>query len=715
MRVRLTCLATLVLTSGAFAQSPGNSAFSDLVPADSLVYFGWRGTTDPGPGFAGSKWESIVKDSQVGRLIDETIPAAGAAAERLNPRDGGSYRGIAAAVRQFIRKPSAAFVGFEDGHARGGILCRAGADTKELTQTLQQLVAFVPQQAQPRVVTPGDSVGLVFGYAADAAVEGGLDQQADFKKGLAQCVADPSTVMFINVKAARELADSIIEKEAPPENTERYRRFIEASGLAGVNSYVSAAGFADKEWQIDAYLDAPAPRKGLLAVTATTPLDADLLKHVPASANTVTVLRLNPNTALKTIRDVANETDAAAGDIIDKAIGGATMAIGKNLQDDLLASLGDQWAAYTSPEVGGTGAIGAVVVNKLANPAKAKQALSALSIFLSNSAKNLIKDKNITVAGRMTKVGDLSVFYAATPALSPAWTIKDGYLFLGAYPQTVIAAARYGGAPITDNAVFTAIAKVNGGHQPLAISYTDVKATLSEGYGLALLGSRTVLGLSDVFLAAAPEPVFPTLAAFQAQAGPASGSIWADDGGIHVRNRSPFPGAETMAQLSIANLYLTNAPMMASILLPSLNRSREMANRIKSSSNLRQIGLASMMYANTNKDKMPPDFSALLHSQEITVDVFINPRTGTPRPVPPAGANATDFYGAWANEQRDYVYVGAGKTTVENADHIVAYEKPTGLTDGINVLYFDGHVDFVAMAAVPSEFEKAGLPSPLGQ
>ena len=715
MRVRLTCLATLVFTGGASAQSPGNSSLSDLVPADSIVYFGWRGTTDPGPGFAGSKWESILKDSQVGRLIDETIPAAGAAAERRDPRNGGSYRGIAAAVRQFIRKPSAAFVGFDDGRPRGGILCRAGTETKELTQTLQQLVAFLPQQVQARVVTPGDGVGLVFGYTADAAVEGGLDQQADFKKGLSQCVAEPSTVMFVNVKAARELADSIIEKEAPPENTERYRRFIEASGLAGVNSYISAAGFADKEWQIDAYLDAPAPRKGLLAATAATPLDADLLKYVPASANTVTVLRLNPNAALKTIRDVANETDPAAGDIIDKAIGGATMAIGKNLQDDLLASLGDQWAAYTSPEVGGTGAIGVVVVNKLANPAKAKQAMAALSIFLNNTAKNLIKDKNITVAGRMTKVGDLSVFYAATPAISPAWTIKDGYLFLGAYPQTVIAAARYGGAAITENTVFAAVAKGNGGEQPLAVSYTDVKATLSEGYALSLLGSRTLLGLSDIFLAAAPEPVFPTLAAFAAQASPASGSIWADDGGIHIRSRSPFPGAETMAQLSITNLYLTNAPMMASIMLPSLNRAREAANRIKSSSNLRQIGLACLMYANTNKDKMPPDFNALLHSQEITVDVFINPRTSTARPVPPAGANAADFYGNWANGEADYVYVGSGKSTNENADHILAYEKPAGLSDGINVLFFDGHVEFMPMATLPSVFEKAGLPSPLGQ
>src|SRR3954467_1270579 len=37
---------------------------------------------------------------------------------------------------------------------------------------------------------------------------------------------------------------------------------------------------------------------------------------------------------------------------------------------------------------------------------------------------------------------------------------------------------------------------------------------------------------------------------------------------------------------------------VASILLPSLNRAREMANRVKCASNLRQVGMGVVMYAN---------------------------------------------------------------------------------------------------------------------
>lgn len=48
--------------------------------------------------------------------------------------------------------------------------------------------------------------------------------------------------------------------------------------------------------------------------------------------------------------------------------------------------------------------------------------------------------------------------------------------------------------------------------------------------------------------------------------------------------------------------------LLISILLPSLNRARETANRVKCASNLRQIGQAILLYSNENKGAYPRTF-----------------------------------------------------------------------------------------------------------
>ena len=58
--------------------------------------------------------------------------------------------------------------------------------------------------------------------------------------------------------------------------------------------------------------------------------------------------------------------------------------------------------------------------------------------------------------------------------------------------------------------------------------------------------------------------------------------------------------------------------LLISILLPSLNRAREQANRIKCASNLRQIGQAIQIYANENKGAFPRTY---FDTADVTRDV----------------------------------------------------------------------------------------------
>src|SRR5690554_7273603 len=75
--------------------------------------------------------------------------------------------------------------------------------------------------------------------------------------------------------------------------------------------------------------------------------------------------------------------------------------------------------------------------------------------------------------------------------------------------------------------------------------------------------------------------------------------------------------------------------LLISILLPSLNRARETANRVKCASNLRQIGQAMLLYANENRQQWP---RTLTDTSTGEVDQF----TGAADNDPFTGTNVAD-------------------------------------------------------------------------
>jgi prepilin-type N-terminal cleavage/methylation domain-containing protein/prepilin-type processing-associated H-X9-DG protein len=86
--------------------------------------------------------------------------------------------------------------------------------------------------------------------------------------------------------------------------------------------------------------------------------------------------------------------------------------------------------------------------------------------------------------------------------------------------------------------------------------------------------------------------------------------------------------------------------LLISILLPSLNRARETANRVKCASNLKQIGLAILLYSNENRGAYPrtkastPTTGGVTHDMtavgHTATDPFVSTATDATNNVPQA-------------------------------------------------------------------------------
>ncbi|HWE96221.1 MAG TPA: H-X9-DG-CTERM domain-containing protein [Tepidisphaeraceae bacterium] len=117
--------------------------------------------------------------------------------------------------------------------------------------------------------------------------------------------------------------------------------------------------------------------------------------------------------------------------------------------------------------------------------------------------------------------------------------------------------------------------------------------------------------------------------------------------------------------------------------------------QISCASNLRQIGLACLMYAKDDPlGRFPPSFAVVLATQDITSVVFCCPESAD---EPASGATtqaAVDQLSA--DGHLSYVYVGGAVKNNDAADVVVAYEPlKNHHGEGMNVLFVDGHVEWL--------------------
>jgi prepilin-type processing-associated H-X9-DG protein len=689
---------------------------ADRVPGDALIYAGWSGSESMGAGYDASHLKAVLDESKFSELVNRSIPnllkKIGA-----SDRDAAEITGLISAIGGPVwRHPTAFYFGgldTSDPNApptpKLAILCMAGGESTALVAQLRKVLANAQAPFEIKVEERGGAVLLATGnkgWGAGQAPANALKANAKFQSALAQVGKDPVAAIYLDVEGMVKLADGLLLNQPPGQTWASVR---DALGLPGIKRVIVASGFDGKDWSDHAYVEAPAPRVGALpAMLDAKPLSNEIIKTIPQTATVAMAGKLDLGGIVANIRTGAAKVSPEAGKSVEDAFAQLKQMLGLDVQTDLLNHLGDEWSLYVDPMTAGNGMLGFCLVNRPRNAQKVDAALTWLEDLANKTIASNTPPDGPTFAFKRSKTGDLTLHYFPVPAVSPTWAVKDGNLYAGLYPQVVQAAAEQGsgkGKSLLDNEDFLAVRKRLGNQSTITgFTFANLPKTAPEGYQEMLMVMRLYLGFADLFGADTPAMLMPPLRKIMPHLSPAGSVSWVDASGWHSQGITPFPGATMFTPGGGGQVLIGQQALLVSILLPSLNRARETANRVKCGSNERQIGMAILLYSNENRGKYPPDLGSLVKTQEISPQVFVCPSGDTPPPPPFANL---DEAAKWVNEHSDYIYVGAGMNSSVGAEVIVLYEKPDDHgKQGINMLYGDGHVEWNQMSDAMRLIEK---------
>jgi prepilin-type processing-associated H-X9-DG protein len=650
------------------------------------------------------------------KFFDEFVPQLVQRVRKSNPAAADILRDVVAIGSPVWKHPTAIYFGGinwtgPQPQPKLAILCDAGADAPDLSKRIDSLLQQAAKDntngPMPSVKTYGSLVVLAFGTPAsiDAQFQNPpldcLSKATKFVATLAQVQPDPAFIEYVDCPGIVKLVDDSLQQMKDAKVIARWTQIRDSLGISGLHEVITTAGFDGKDWQSQAFIGASEANTGILALLHGAPISQDLLKAIPQTADRASAGRLDLDSLLGHIRDVVAQIDPETGDQFDQGLANINQMAGLDIRKDFLAALGDEWATYSDRGVAGPGFLGTVVVNRLRDADTAEKSIDQLTQRINMILAQAIGQPEIKIEFHQQVIDGLTVHYLAIPLVTPSWAISDGNLYLGLYPQVVTAAAdqvKNHAPSILDRTEYQTVMKRLGDHPAGAVEFCNLPVTAVDSYTDSLMISRLYTGFADIFGVHPPVMMVPPLKKLLPELSPSGGITWTDAQGMHAKSISPFPGADLVAGASMSNAIVGEEAMMVSILLPSLNKARETANRAKCASNMHQIGLAILLYQNDNNQKYPDDLGTLTKTEQITAQCFLCPSGSTALPAN-FGTMTPDDIAKWVNDNSDYVYLGKGlKGDKAGANFIILYEKDGAHGgEGMNMLFGDGHAEWFQM------------------
>ena len=598
--------------------------FSQVAPEECVYYMSMAGVAEPDPA-ASNKTEQFLAEPDVQKFVKE-VDSAIRAAIRQNAEDAPVGKDVYALVKTAITKPWCVFVSDleinPDGSpkAKVGFLLKPGDDSAAVTKHLEAILAQVPDLPEATEVKIGggtyrqirlgkDSLtwGVHDGMFYLALGEGVLEGMQERMKTPAPAwltelkeqlpVPRRATVNYVNLAALRDAILPVILEESPREAAQ-IKTVVSVLGLDKLKSAKSITGLDERGMLDRTMLEFDGPMPGVWEALVGESLTAEDLDGVPADANVLAAMKVDPHKLYKAILKTAEEFQPGTADQIEQLGSGSVAIAGFENIDAALASLGKTWTVYNSPSEGGaflTGLTISVEVNDSFD--RVQKTLEAMLRMIGSQNESVPRVKTTSVDG--TPITYLRFTEDPIP-VAPAWAIHKGRLIISLIPQnvkTVLSrkadAKSIGSRPI----VAKALGEKTG---PMSLFYADPQTTAAVIYPILPYVAQAISGALEkeagIEFDAATVPALPAILPY---IGPTLRTVRKTDSGIEVESRSTLPGTTMSAGA---------APVMVALLLPAVQASREAARRMQSINNMKQIGLSMHNYHATH-DAFPAAYS----------------------------------------------------------------------------------------------------------
>jgi hypothetical protein len=440
-------------------------------------------------------------------------------------------------------------------------------------------------------------------------------------------VERPSMVQYVNLQVLEGMAQmALTVVEGPDRATDT----LETFGLTNAKYFASVSGLDQKDFANRMMIATDGPPIGLLSLLDGKPLDADVLKSIPADATFAVAAKIEPVKILDMFMEVAAVTVAPGligqqgngqktKDVLNRQLDMMAGFFGFHPKNDLAASLGDTWCIYNSPGDGGLLVTGITVVGTLKDRQKILQinekiiALYHQEMNPQNNPGTVVEDPAIAdfeYRGQKINFLNFHNINAGSP-LAPAWAITADKIVFGLYPQTIKAyldrqasmaagakPAAVDGQSKQSLADLPEIAKLfAGGSAPRVIAYQDTPNLFKTIYPLLQVGAEFGFAAAQQNGVDLNISVLPSAASIVPHLTPNVCSIQSTPDGIRI---------DSHGSLSLGGGML---PVATALLLPATRSARGAAGENASMNNLKQIGLAMLDYEDMHH-VLPPAYIA---------------------------------------------------------------------------------------------------------